>query len=355
MLRREQLPSPPPSAALSSARLAALHARLSLSPQLALPILGRCLIDPTADSHPSFNNQSLSILGNDLLSYHASEQLLCTYPRLPAKILATAMDAYIGFASLSSLAKEWGLESAGAPGGEVDAGLLQYQPTIHPHADPTGTGVLAKDLESLKRRKIWPWAPGRTLLSDAYSGLIDMPTGQSKTTAIDFAERPDLLAAEPQAPPVTRIQPAMAAAGAVRAIFGAIYLHGGAAAVKAFYKAHVGSRTCDIAKLFEFRAPTRDLARLCAREGFAAPVARILSETGRLSRTPVFVVGVFSGREKLGEASGASLTEARFRAAVAALKGWYLYSPVQIRVPSDVEGGGEPWEPVMVDGGEVII
>ena len=69
----------------------------------------------------------------------------------------------------------------------------------------------------------------------------------------------------------------------------------------------------------------------------------------------MFVVGVFSGREKLGEASGASLDEARFRAAIAALKGWYLYSPVEVRVPSDVEGGGKEWSPVLVDGGEVIV
>ena len=109
--------------------------------------------------------------------------------------------------------------------------------------------------------------------------------------------------------------------------------------------------------MFEFRQPTRDLSRLCAREDFVAPVARILSETGRRSRTPVFVVGVFSGREKLGEGSGGSLHEARFRAAVAALKSWYLYSPMKVRVPSEMEGAPDnvEWQPLLVDGGEVIV
>ena len=66
------------------------------------------------------------------------------------------------------------------------------------------------------------------------------------------------------------------------------------------------------------------------------------------------MVGVFAGKDKLGEGAGASLDEARIRAAVAALKGWYLYSPLQVNVPSQAEGGRE-WEPVLVDGGEVIV
>lgn len=149
---------------------------------------------------------------------------------------------------------------------------------------------------------------------------------------------------------------AEACTGFVRAVFGGVYVHGGRVAAKAFFNAHVASRKLDVGRLFEFRQPTRDLSRLCAREGFDGPVARLLSETGRASRTPVFVVGVFSGREKLGEGTGASLDEARIRAAISALKGWYLYSPVEVRVPSDVEGGAaKEWRPVLIDGGEVIV
>lgn len=74
----------------------------------------------------------------------------------------------------------------------------------------------------------------------------------------------------------------------------------------------------------------------------------------------MFVVGVYSGKDKLGEAAGGSLDEARIRAASAALRGWYLYSPADRgRVPSDVEGQKEgekhkEWEPVYIDPGEII-
>ena len=97
---------------------------------------------------------------------------------------------------------------------------------------------------------------------------------------------------------------------------------------------------------------------MCAREDFEFPVARILSETGRGSRHPVYVVGVYSGKDKLGEAAGASLNEARTRAAIAALKSWYMYSPspgkgIKISVPSDTEDGGE-FKPIHIDLGEIV-
>ena len=108
--------------------------------------------------------------------------------------------------------------------------------------------------------------------------------------------------------------------------------------------------------MFSFSQPARDLSRLCAREGFERPVAKIISETGRRSRHPVFLVGIYSGADKLGEGAGASLAEARTRAAVAALKGWYLYSPLNVRVPSSMEEkGAAPWKPLYVDLGEVIV
>jgi len=73
----------------------------------------------------------------------------------------------------------------------------------------------------------------------------------------------------------------------------------------------------------------------------------------------VFVVGVFSGDDKLGEAAGSSLNEGRVRAAAAALRSWYLYSPSEAEVvlPSEVEGAGgqeKRWKAQMVDPGEIV-
>jgi dsRNA-specific ribonuclease len=141
----------------------------------------------------------------------------------------------------------------------------------------------------------------------------------------------------------------------VRALMGALYLHGGRLAAKSFFREHFTSRQLNIATLFNFRHPQRDLSRLCAREGFQAPVARAISETGRKSRHPIFVIGVFSGKDKLGEGAGASIDEARACAAVAALKGWYLYSPLELRVPSETEEPGAPkWDRLLVDPGDIV-
>ena len=53
------------------------------------------------------------------------------------------------------------------------------------------------------------------------------------------------------------------------------------------------------------------------------------------------------------------MDEARIRASVAGLKAWYLYSPGQVMVPSDVEVGRKEdvekaWEPVHIDMGEIV-
>ena len=145
-------------------------------------------------------------------------------------------------------------------------------------------------------------------------------------------------------------------ADAVCAVVGAVYAHCGREAVKTFIRDHVLSRQLDFESLFRFKLPTKELASLCARENFEPPVARMLSETGRLSRTPVFVVGIFSGTDKLGEGSAGNPDLARTKEAVNALKAWYLYSPgPHVRVPSDMlVEGAKAWDPVYIDIGEVL-
>ena len=74
------------------------------------------------------------------------------------------------------------------------------------------------------------------------------------------------------------------------------------------------------------------------------------------------MVGVFSGEDKLGEGAGGSLNEGRVRAAAAALRSWYLYSPPEgeVVLPSSVEGaegereGRKRWKPQMIDVGEIV-
>jgi dsRNA-specific ribonuclease len=322
-------PSPPPEAALSSAKLAALHARLKLPEKLPLQTLARTLVDSSADPSRDFNNSSLAQVGSSLLSFHVSEWLLCTYPRLPMAVLFSAMNAYIGPATLTRLAQEWGVESAAVPGAEVDPGLLQFSKMKPGAVLPVATSVRPNNEWNYRRGM-----SSRIVYDDEFGDVLARNAAQETQTT------------------------EAAHAHFVRALIGSIYLHSGRAEAKAFIRAHILSRHLPIDKLFVFETATRDLSRLCAREDFEFPVARLLSETGRHSRHPVYVVGIYSGKDKLGEAAGASLDEARMRAAIAALKSWYMYSPVpgqgtNVRVPSDVEQGGK-WDGVHIDMGEIV-
>jgi dsRNA-specific ribonuclease len=334
-LRR--LPSPPAQAAKNSARLAALHARLSLPSQFPIETLARALVDETADGSPRFNNKSFSILGNDLLGYYTSEYIICQYPRLPLAVVFAAMYAYVGPKALAAITREWGVQAAAAPGGEVDPGLLQLKwapPEPRPEQPKPQLVSPERDEETGSRRGI----SSRSVYDDQFG---EVKPRRSKEQDSEGEKDTTL---------------EKASSNFVQAVMGAVYLHAGRAAAKKFYREHFMSRQLNMANLFQFRQPTRDLSRLCAREGFQSPVARMLSETGRKSRHPVYVVGVFSGNDKLGEGAGSSLDEARTRASVAALKGWYLYSPLEFRVPSETEEPGHrPWNPVHVDTGDIVV
>lgn len=331
-----------------------------LPPRLPLETLARCLVDPSADTNAHFNNASLSTLGSDLLGLYTSEAVLCRYPRLPTDVLFAAMWAYVGPKTLASITREWGVEVAAAPGSEVDPGYLQCRRQEAGNTSVSGTGAQIKELanvaENLSNRpnaeimqqKGWRRGVSSKTVYDDYFGE------EIRRTDLDYAERPELRQEDARRKAAKGVTVETASTRFVRALVGAVYLHAGKKAAYHFFKAHVLSRHLDVSRLFEFRQPTRDLSKLCAREGFESPVARMLSETGRKSRTPVFVVGVFAGKDKLGEGAGGSLDEARIRAAVAALKGWYLYSPLDVKPPSQAEGGKQ-WEPVLVDGGEVVV
>lgn len=326
----EAIPSPHPSAAKSSAKLAALRSRLILPQRFPLETLARTLVHPSADPDPNFNNSSLSVLGANLLGYFTTEYLLSNYPRLPMSVVWAAQYAYVGPKALATIASEWGIEAAAEPGGEIDPGLLQFRRLRSGEDLP----------DALKRKTPRNWnvtTTHRILQSDEFGAAFRGPNPQ------DLARKPV---------PIEE-----AAQSFVRALVGSLHLHLGRPFVKRFFSDHFLSRHLDISTLFDFRTPTRDLSRLCAREGFEPPVARLISETGRLSRHPVFVVGVYSGKDKLGEGAGSSLDEARFRAAAEALKAWYLYKPLDVTVPSSTEGADSTakWIPNLIDCGEVIV
>jgi dsRNA-specific ribonuclease len=335
------LPSPHPDRAPRSAKLAALHARLSLSSKIPLQTLARTLVDPSADPHPRFNNANLAYVGSSLLQYHTSEFLITKWPRLPMGIMFGAMRGYIGPTVLHRIARAWGVEAAAAPGEEVDPGYLQYsldRPTVLMRR-------FGYSYTDAKRREDFGWNRGKS-----NRAILDGPFGDNDPGRNEiFGEPP------PKKKRWVEDINEHAHANFVCALVGAVNLHCGREAAKTFIQSYMLSRRLDLSNLFTFKLPQLELTRLCAREEFAAPVARLLSETGRLSRTPVFVVGIYSGRDKLGEAAAANLTTAKIAATINALKAWYLYSPGDVGVPSDtLAEDATPWKPVYVDPGEII-
>lgn len=393
-------PSLPHRPFIPSSKLSALHARLSLPASLPLSTLSRCLIDRSADPRPAYNNTSLALLGQDLLALYTAENLLCNYPRLPVPVLFAAQYAYVGPATLGKLRAEWGVEVAAAPGKEVEMGVLQLKRVVPAKAAVDGEGgimPLARRLESGRRNAEQRWRRGmsarmvhddefgdvRTDL-DGAEGVEPYPgaataggpsagTGEddgdavgagpqrSRSTSEKGYEDDNAVSHEQQTLSTSNddsSRPTTVEAASstfIRALVGALYLHTNPTTTQSFHKAHIMSRHLPLHQLFHFTHPTRDLSRLCAREGLEPPVARLLSETGRGSRAPVFVVGVFCGDEIVGEGAGASLSEARIRAAAAALRGWYLYRVPEgeVRLPSQ-DSGGREWKAQMVDRGEVV-
>ncbi|KAI0516882.1 ribonuclease III [Xylaria bambusicola] len=345
---KQLLPSPHPDRALFSAKLAALHARLSLSSKIPRQVLARALVDPSADAHPKFNNANLAFVGASLLQYHTSEWLVTRYPRLPMSILFAAMKGYAGDPALHRIARAWGVEAAAAPGEEVDPGYLQFSknnPTVKMHK----WGYARAESKELNKYKWRRGMSSRIVLDDPFGNLADGSEDTPPETDLEVSDarnKKDLL--------VNSVDK-NAHANFVRAVVGAIYLHCDSETAKMFIKSHVLSRQLDLSNLFNFTLPERELTRLCARENFDPPVARLLSETGRLSRTPVYVVGIYSGYDKLGEAAGPSLDAAKSAAAINTLKSWYLYSPGEVGLPSDTFAeDAAPWKPVYVDIGEII-
>ncbi|TKX20428.1 hypothetical protein C1H76_7238 [Elsinoe australis] len=284
-------------------------------------------------------------------------------------IIYAAQHAYSGDKTLSMLREEWGVEAADAPGPEVDPGYLQFEritpgntmapghqrrlKDVRGEEKPTGTGRPREQFHD--RRGISSRIVFDDEFGDLKSGIevhdsalelgADVPEALQQTDAGSNGSNGVTLEA--------------ASASFIRAVFGALYLYSGAPSMQSFHHAHILSRHLPLHKLFYFRDPTKDLKRLCDRYEFEPPVARLISETGRKTRTPVYVVGVYSGKNKLGEDAGSSLNEGRVRAAVQALKSWYLYSPPadQIYLPSkqsQLAKEGKRWKPQMIDAGEIV-
>jgi large subunit ribosomal protein L44 len=123
-----------------------------------------------------------------------------------------------------------------------------------------------------------------------------------------------------------------------RALVGGIYHQFGSRAARKFIHEYILSRKIDVESLLKLQQPKRILSALMKRKGMEQPISRIHAETGRHSNAPVYIVGVYSGKVKLGEGYGSSLKMAEHRAAKDALLKYYLTECKDFQYPSDFEG-----------------
>ncbi|PWZ03768.1 ribonuclease III [Testicularia cyperi] len=210
------------------------------------------------------HHAALCTVGNSLLGMLASEFLHLRYPNLPTRALKAAVAAFVGPQTLSDVGLSLGL------GGQ---GVLRWNKEARvpkPKNYVTRSGKSAVGL------------PDRTLLSRDVG------------------------------------------ADAMRALVAVVFQELGLSAARRFVTSHLLNRKLDLAKLLKFLDPKRALSQTCAKYGKDLPQSRIIAESGRLSISPVFVVGVWSGATKIGEGSGTSIKMAEFRAAEDALRRLYL-------------------------------
>ncbi|KTW30612.1 hypothetical protein T552_00328 [Pneumocystis carinii B80] len=296
-----------------SAKLFALHARLKLGPQFPNATLVKTFLDfkVTNGLGPVPNNRPLFTLGTCITEYFVTEYLMARWPRLPCKIMNAALSGYCGTKALSKIGLEWGLETSNK---EVN--------------------VVPKSSKNELDNVFFE------VLSEARNGkLVFKKRSLHDCSSSMYNKHLEKV--------VSRM---------VLSVIGGVYLHCGLVPVKKFVNDHVMSRHLSISSMFSFEQPGRELSVLCSRQKLEPPVSRLIAETGRRSSAPLFVVGVYSGNDKLGEGHGSSLKEAKYRASVDALKAWYLYESKEFNCPSKtLENDKEIYTPVHIDYGEVIV
>lgn len=302
-----------------SISLNSLHQRLNLPKKFTTSQLARCLTCRSSNSPMTMlegsqleskngNNQNglknyslkkrdnygLNILGKNLLIYQTTHNLMIKYPRLPLPVLNVAIDAYINDNVLSEIVKSWGVELeetsflhrflANEPC-EMTMGKLRYLEYDNANCNNKETFINNRTIRALN-------------------------FNENNARALFFRSVVAVL---------WTLDPTLA---------------------NKFVNDHIlQSRKLNVTKLFQFEKPLNELNRLSQREKFKPLQIKLLAESGRQSASPVFIMGVFSGSEKIGEGFGSSLKQARNRAAMDALLKWYCYEPLQ----------------PMVDSGDVVV
>ncbi|OCF39515.1 hypothetical protein I317_06674 [Kwoniella heveanensis CBS 569] len=294
-----------------------------------LEIVGQGESETTSASTSSVNNKEsnelLATLGNSLLGMFASEHLSTLYPLLPTNALQSAITAYVGPESLSSVARELGVSvqgggNTGLPGhgrGSNSAGLpIRWSRTV----------LMERNWKERMEPGVGSSSfPEKTPVGRRFQKFVKKSSRGDEAEAVvgDNGKKGKRESFED------------VIASTVRAFVGLIYQEQGIHAARAFVHAHFLSRALDLSTLFNFKNPLHVLTSVVSSHLAQAgvPVAsnqanierRLLASTGVASQSPLFLVGLFlpSGI-KLSEGHGSSKAMAEHRAAVNALLSLFL-------------------------------
>ncbi|KAF4593114.1 hypothetical protein EYR38_008824 [Pleurotus pulmonarius] len=125
----------------------------------------------------------------------------------------------------------------------------------------------------------------------------------------------------PARPPILHTD---ALASIPRSITAILYQKRSILSARQFVHSYFLTREIDLRGMIKFFNPKKALLEAVHKFGRERPKSRLLKETGRYTNSPIFVVGIFSGGDKLGEGFGSSLKMAEYRAAEDALLRLFL-------------------------------
>ncbi|CAG8522378.1 5067_t:CDS:2 [Diversispora eburnea] len=255
-----------------SPQLYALAARLNI--RVSHPkLLLQAVTHKTYDNTTLPSSEGFRVLGNHALGLYVTEYLHIKYPLIPLPCLQKALTGYCGHVSLAAFGQEVG---------------LQHVVRWHPITD-----------EYLYKH------------SKIYSNMVpeDKPVKIKQVTISNVI------------------------AESVQSIIGILYKDN---ATQKFIHDHILSREVKIQDTMHLEDPQKELFALMRRKERAQPIARLKGESGALSSNPVFVVGIYSDIDQLGEGYGSSKKMAEFRAFRDALHQYYLKEVKDFTLPSSV-------------------